>query len=750
MAHILPITLTFITEEQTKQMKIFKDRQVRLFISSTFGGMFEDRKVLIDHVFPEIRRRCSERGIGFAEIDLRWGITDEQFEKAQVVPICLKQIENCHPYFLGLLGEYYGSTIPQKHVKQVCQDYPWIEKGYLDRSITELEITYALFDARSPAQHQALAEKALFYFRDPNYANQRQDYIETKPENRTKQQNLKQRLREHGCQITEYQQPIDLKQLVLEPLWAKIDQEFPHTLTQQQREDFEHDAFAASRQTLYIKPDFFDRLNQHALSDDPPLVIVGESGSGKTALLANWGAEYREKHPEELVFWHFCGSSPTSTEPIALLQRIMASLKSHFELKEELPTDIEAIKEQFPLWLAKAQGRVILIIDGLNQLIETQATQGWLHSIPAKTCLFLSTISVDDEHLSADWQRFNLPLLTDKSARQALITEYLKQYGKTLDKPKMQRLLDAEQTANPLYLKVILEELRIFGDHYQLGEHLEAYLQAPSIEALYQKVLARLEADYQSPETPYLVENALSLLWAARWGLHESELLEILEIPQAIWSPLYLALQNALVSRAGLLSFFHDYLRQAVARRYLPTREVQQRWHLCLANYFKKQEIGKRVADELPWQLEKAGNRESLRVCISYIPIFLQLNWDKKEYELWGYWLRLEPDKTMVRAYGESLARYEEIGKPDEKHLGYVLNQLGFFFNKVGYFSAAIPLLRRALEIHEKVLGKEHPDTASSLNNLAGVYQAKGDYDSAEPLLKRATSTRKSLGQGAS
>jgi tetratricopeptide (TPR) repeat protein len=35
-------------------------------------------------------------------------------------------------------------------------------------------------------------------------------------------------------------------------------------------------------------------------------------------------------------------------------------------------------------------------------------------------------------------------------------------------------------------------------------------------------------------------------------------------------------------------------------------------------------------------------------------------------------------------------------------------------------------------------LGKAHPDTATSLNNLAYLYQAKGDYDSAEPLYKRA------------
>ncbi|MEN8221077.1 MAG: tetratricopeptide repeat protein [Pseudomonadota bacterium] len=110
-----------------------------------------------------------------------------------------------------------------------------------------------------------------------------------------------------------------------------------------------------------------------------------------------------------------------------------------------------------------------------------------------------------------------------------------------------------------------------------------------------------------------------------------------------------------------------------------------------------------------------------------------------------GYWLGLEPDKTMVRAYDESLARYEKREKPDEKHLSYVLNELGLLFEKAGYFSAAIPLLRRALFINKKVLGKEHPSTATSLNNLAFLYKTKGDYDSAEPHYKRALAIREKV-----
>ena len=50
----------------------------------------------------------------------------------------------------------------------------------------------------------------------------------------------------------------------------------------------------------------------------------------------------------------------------------------------------------------------------------------------------------------------------------------------------------------------------------------------------------------------------------------------------------------------------------------------------------------------------------------------------------------------------------------------------------------AEPLFRSALAIAEKSLGPDHPDTAGSLNNLAGLLESKGDYAGAEPLYRRA------------
>ena len=59
----------------------------------------------------------------------------------------------------------------------------------------------------------------------------------------------------------------------------------------------------------------------------------------------------------------------------------------------------------------------------------------------------------------------------------------------------------------------------------------------------------------------------------------------------------------------------------------------------------------------------------------------------------------------------------------------------------------AKPLYERALAIREKALGAEHPDTSTSLNNLAGLLGSQGDYAAAKPLYERALAIReKALG----
>ncbi|BAY65055.1 peptidase-like protein [Calothrix brevissima NIES-22] len=73
------------------------------------------------------------------------------------------------------------------------------------------------------------------------------------------------------------------------------------------------------------------------------------------------------------------------------------------------------------------------------------------------------------------------------------------------------------------------------------------------------------------------------------------------------------------------------------------------------------------------------------------------------------------------------------------------LNQQVEQLYQQGKYSEAIPLAERALTIREQVLGKEHPDVATSLNNLAELYREQGNYAKAEPLYLRSLAIREQM-----
>jgi nephrocystin-3 len=75
-------------------------------------------------------------------VDLRWGITEEQANEGQVLPLCLAEIERSRPYFIGLLGERYG-WIPDTIRPEVIARETWLKEHVQGRtSVTELEILF--------------------------------------------------------------------------------------------------------------------------------------------------------------------------------------------------------------------------------------------------------------------------------------------------------------------------------------------------------------------------------------------------------------------------------------------------------------------------------------------------------------------------------------------------------------------------------------------------------------------------------
>jgi tetratricopeptide (TPR) repeat protein len=75
-----------------------------------------------------------------------------------------------------------------------------------------------------------------------------------------------------------------------------------------------------------------------------------------------------------------------------------------------------------------------------------------------------------------------------------------------------------------------------------------------------------------------------------------------------------------------------------------------------------------------------------------------------------------------------------------EGHPDYAtsLNNLAGLYRAMGRHAEAEPLYKQAMEIRRTALGEGHPDYATSLNNLAGLYRAMGRHAEAEALSERA------------
>jgi hypothetical protein len=91
-----------------QQTKIF-----RVFISSTFADMKQERGILMRDAFPRLEKYCEENNAKFQAVDLRWGVNEDAARDQKTLQICFNEIARCQkispkPNFLILLGDRYG------------------------------------------------------------------------------------------------------------------------------------------------------------------------------------------------------------------------------------------------------------------------------------------------------------------------------------------------------------------------------------------------------------------------------------------------------------------------------------------------------------------------------------------------------------------------------------------------------------------------------------------------------------------
>lgn len=596
-----------------------ESRTIKVFISSTFQDMMDERHHLVTQIFPRLRQKARARGVEIHEVDLRWGITEEESEDGKTVALCLEQIDACRPFFLGLVGDRYGwipKTEPEEKKEKLFEHlkgskYEWVieevEKGY---SITAIEFMYGALNKK--------LEEGMAFFLEKNPQKNLLSRI-GKPKDKNIKQ-FKQLIKEKGYELNPYKSIEDLGEKVEQEILTFLDQTFPLSFLP---DDFQrikkgHEDFLTARTRAYIaRQVYFDNITNHVVSKTEPLVITAEPGMGKTSLIANWMSDYRKKHPDSFTFIHFCGSTPDSSNPYDLLKRLFHELKKNLGLEKDLPdSDIE-LTDHLMVFLEQAEqsGKQITIaIDALNQLDNSERTQnlGWLRLADIKNRRFQNIdfiLSTTPGRSFDALQEIDLPVMYIDPLTEAekvfMSKEYLAQFGKSLQEHQLKKIVEAQQTQNPFYLKTLLDQIRLFGVVKGLAEvgqseHIDAlmstYLDCSDTKDLIASIAKKLE-DIRFAEPKGNLLNLFKIAGKQKISTHENippsqRLLyclclsykgmpevDLLQIGQ--FTPLQLTSMLALteflwVKKNELVFFQHAYGKEAIEILYANTPNSHQ------------------------------------------------------------------------------------------------------------------------------------------------------------------------------
>ncbi|XP_063769521.1 telomerase protein component 1-like isoform X2 [Pseudophryne corroboree] len=546
-------------------------RSVRVFISSTFRDMHSERDILIGQVMPQLRLRAACHFLSLEEVDLRWGITEEEAKQDRQLSLCLSEVLRSQ-IFIGILGERYGH-VPKSYSVPLLPEYQWIQKYPAGRSITELEAMQFLqnCDISKPGH-----PKAFFYFRDPEVirsvpSHWLSDFAAESQEAAKHLLALKSGVAKHpaarsylySCQwggehdgkphITALE---EFGARVLEDIWQAIESHFIKEGLNESEDDedqraqegfqewHERHSFARKKLVTNVRAQIVEK-RQASKANGRFILLVGEPSQGKTVFMADLVKELRLVAPSSVIY-HFTGASTKAKEAETMLTSLCKQLRQRLQKESCSLTSYRALLAEFQALLLltsrslKWSDTLTLVIDGADVLCghAGELTSDWIpKTIPQRVNLVLSVTEGSSLccSLSKHKDIILIPLgRLEPSERAELVRGKLAVYGKKLEETafnnQMRLLMIKKGTRDPLYLTLACEELRANAVFEQLSDDIQ---QLPAtLPPLIQKRLVSLEEEHGRTN----VTIALAAICISRKGLLERDLLRILSSLQHIRS----------------------------------------------------------------------------------------------------------------------------------------------------------------------------------------------------------------------
>jgi len=728
-----------------------ENRQIRIFISSTFRDMMRERDYLITRIFPELRRYCEERDISLFELDLRWGVTQEESENSMTFKICLNEVNNTCPFFIGLIGERYGwvpddATIEKMRPTNVFEEYEWL-LGELQnkKSVTETEIIEGAFNPTEKVN-------AYFYFRSAKMDTP-DEFREVKGSHGDKMlTQLKNKIKsDKRYDSNDYDNVEQLGRQVEEDFKALVDKLFPGQgpLSGIEKERLQQYVFLKSKTRAYVtNKDWMKFLDDFAEGGEKAAAVSGRSGMGESALLANWIVERQKKQiKNEKIIFHFTGISQSESDYQKINQRLIDEVRSIYNIPKKNNESFENDEEddeddelQNLLFLIPKDQKLVIVLASLDRLddIDNAKMLNWLPEYPENVKMILSAAK-GDKCIEA-MTRKNVDILELEALsleiRRELIIKYFEKFSKKFSKEQIERILQSKTTENPGVLISILDNLRMFGVFEIFDKQIDERLNQKNEEDLFDLFLQTIESLFNEGGRKNTVKEILSLIAVSRRGLTETEIVNISKVPKLYWSQLLNCLTVHLVTINGFVTFSNSMMLKAAKNRYLKESGAEEKNRKFIYEYMEtgKEVLFERKCEELPFQYMESKNWDKLYNFLLDYKVFNHLN-DKKRYELGSYWHALiKQDKTRY-----TMEKYLNIDIEDKEELVEFFSHICSFIKNVIFdFSAYFVFAKKFLELSEKHFGNDHNKTASANNDIGNYYNHMKDYENALVYYKKA------------
>lgn len=317
-------------------------------------------------------------------------------------------------------------------------------------------------------------------------------------------------------------------------------------------------------------------------------VVRSVAGAGKSALLAKV-AENLKTSPH-LVLTHFVGATARSADVRLLLDRLVSELDRYgipHPDEADAKHDIEDVKIRLASRLERYCGDrlVVVLIDGVNQLTDGHDLSWLPERLGESVRIVMSAIddsaapqtSPQARLMAALEQRVPTPAWVllqalDEADVREIIDAYLREFCKELGQPEKDAIAKMEQARNPLYLLVMLHELRSLGGqdmHLRVREIIAALrARHPNTLSLFDWMLERTEVFGVEA-----VRRWFTYLSLGRVGMSSRELSDLLAlalIPDGARTARRIerSVRPYLLRRGAQWDYFHGQLREAVSQRF--------------------------------------------------------------------------------------------------------------------------------------------------------------------------------------